>query len=244
MLHARKATKGISEHKFTIKNIPFHFVDVGGQRSQRQKWYQVFEGVTSILFLASSSEFDQVIVEDRRTNRLVESCSIFETIVNNVAFVNVSIILFLNKTDLLNEKIQTVDIRSFFPAFPGNSRVLADVQKFEFSLFESQRRVKKKPLFHHYTTAVDTKNIRLVFDSVKDSILQDNLSSLMLQWPDYSACIPCRWCKTTQLISMQKAAALRTVVSFLSPFFYFTSAKSWRWFSAEHFQRNYCFNAG
>lgn len=65
ILHARKATKGISEFVIPINNIPFRFVDVGGQRSQRQKWFQCFDSVTSILFLVSSSEFDQVLVEDR-----------------------------------------------------------------------------------------------------------------------------------------------------------------------------------
>ena len=35
-----------------------------------QKWFQCFEDVTSIIFLASSSEFDQVLMEDRKTNRL------------------------------------------------------------------------------------------------------------------------------------------------------------------------------
>ena len=48
---------------FVLLDIPFLFVDVGGQRSQREKWFQCFEGVTSILFLASSSEFDQVLLE-------------------------------------------------------------------------------------------------------------------------------------------------------------------------------------
>lgn len=65
ILHCRKATKGISEFVIPINNIPFLFVDVGGQRSQRQKWYQCFDCVTSILFLVSSSEFDQVLLEDR-----------------------------------------------------------------------------------------------------------------------------------------------------------------------------------
>lgn len=65
ILHCRKATKGISECVIPINNIPFLFVDVGGQRSQRQKWYQCFDCVTSILFLVSSSEFDQVLLEDR-----------------------------------------------------------------------------------------------------------------------------------------------------------------------------------
>lgn len=65
ILHARRATKGIYEFTISINNIPFRFVDVGGQRSQRQKWFQCFDSVTSILFLVSSSEFDQVLVEDR-----------------------------------------------------------------------------------------------------------------------------------------------------------------------------------
>ncbi|KAK2143979.1 hypothetical protein NP493_4349g00002 [Ridgeia piscesae] len=180
-LHARKATKGISEHEFTIKNIPFRFVDVGGQRSQRQKWYQCFESVTSILFLASASEFDQVLFEDRKTNRLVESCSIFETIVNNKAFGNVSIILFLNKMDLLENKIKDVNVMNYFPDFKGDPTSLKDVQMFELGLFDSRRNERSKALFHHFTTAIDTENIKFVFQAVKDTILQDNLKSLMLQ---------------------------------------------------------------
>lgn len=70
----------------------------------------------------------QVLMEDRRTNRLVESMNIFETIVNNKLFLNVSIILFLNKTDLLVEKIRTADIRKNFPEFRGDPRRLEDVQ--------------------------------------------------------------------------------------------------------------------
>ncbi|XP_054879095.1 guanine nucleotide-binding protein subunit alpha-12a isoform X1 [Poeciliopsis prolifica] len=181
ILFARKATKGIVEHDFIIKKIPFKMVDVGGQRSQRQKWFQCFDGITSILFMVSSSEYDQVLMEDRRTNRLVESMNIFETIVNNKLFLNVSIILFLNKTDLLVEKIRTVDIRKNFPEFRGDPRLLDDVQKFLVQSFSQKRRNRGKPLFHHFTTAVDTENIRFVFHAVKDTILQENLKDIMLQ---------------------------------------------------------------
>ncbi|XP_006796216.1 guanine nucleotide-binding protein subunit alpha-12a [Neolamprologus brichardi] len=181
ILFARKATKGIVEHDFVIKKIPFKMVDVGGQRSQRQKWFQCFDGITSILFMASSSEYDQVLMEDRRTNRLVESMNIFETIVNNKLFLNVSIILFLNKTDLLVEKIRTANIRKNFPEFRGDPRRLEDVQAFLVQLFSRKRRNRGKPLFHHFTTAVDTENIRFVFHAVKDTILQENLKDIMLQ---------------------------------------------------------------
>ncbi|XP_029287158.1 guanine nucleotide-binding protein subunit alpha-12a [Cottoperca gobio] len=181
ILFARKATKGIVEHDFVIKKIPFKMVDVGGQRSQRQKWFQCFDGITSILFMVSSSEYDQVLMEDRRTNRLVESMNIFETIVNNKLFLNVSIILFLNKTDLLVEKIRTVDIRKNFPEFRGDPRRLEDVQAFLVQSFSRKRRNRGKPLFHHFTTAIDTENIRFVFHAVKDTILQENLKDIMLQ---------------------------------------------------------------
>lgn len=181
ILFARRATKGIVEHDFIIKKIPFKMVDVGGQRSQRQKWFQCFDGITSILFMVSSSEYDQVLMEDRRTNRLVESMNIFETIVNNKLFLNVSIILFLNKTDLLVDKIRTVDIRKHFPEFRGDPRRLEDVQTFLVQAFSRKRRNRGKPLFHHFTTAVDTENIRFVFHAVKDTILQENLKDIMLQ---------------------------------------------------------------
>jgi guanine nucleotide-binding protein subunit alpha-12 len=181
ILHARKATKGITEHMIDINGVPFLFVDVGGQRSQRQKWYWCFENVTSILFIASSSEYDQVLLEDRKTNRLQESCDIFETIINNRTFANVSIILFLNKFDLLKEKVPRVSIKDYFPNFKGSSNNINDVQEFELSLFDECRKERGKPLFHHFTTAIDTENIKFVFQAVKDTILQENLRSLMLQ---------------------------------------------------------------
>ncbi|KAM7419589.1 hypothetical protein PAMA_016611 [Pampus argenteus] len=71
ILFARKATKGIVEHDFVIKKIPFKMVDVGGQRSQRQKWFQCFDGITSILFMVSSSEYDQVLTHSTHTHFLI-----------------------------------------------------------------------------------------------------------------------------------------------------------------------------
>ncbi|XP_041673018.1 guanine nucleotide-binding protein subunit alpha-13b [Cheilinus undulatus] len=182
ILLARKPTKGIHEYNFEIKNVPFKMVDVGGQRSERRRWFECFDSVTSILFLVSSSEYDQVLMEDRLTNRLSESLNIFETIVNNRVFSNVSIILFLNKTDLLEEKVKQVSIKDYFPEFSGDPRSLTDVQRFLVECFRKKRREQQqKPLYHHFTTAINTENIRLVFRDVKDTILHDNLKQLMLQ---------------------------------------------------------------
>lgn len=44
------------------------------------------------------------------------------------------------------------------------------------------RQNTRAPIYHHFTNAVDTQNIQIVFNSVKDTILQRNLAALMLQW--------------------------------------------------------------
>ena len=52
----------------------FRVFDVGGQRSERRKWIHCFENVTSIIFLAVLSEYDQVLVE---SNNEAMSFSLF-----------------------------------------------------------------------------------------------------------------------------------------------------------------------
>lgn len=125
----------------------------------------------------------QVLLEDRCTNRVTESRSIFDTIVNNRCFAEVSIILFFNKTDLLQEKLQarTTSIADYFEDFRGDPHDLQQVQRFLVDWFYSVRRNRHKPLFHHFTTAVDTENIKVVFNAVRDTILQKNITQLMLQ---------------------------------------------------------------
>ncbi|CAJ0946992.1 unnamed protein product, partial [Mesorhabditis belari] len=181
ILFCRKATRGITEHMFEIQKVPFRFIDVGGQRSQRQKWFQCFTDITSILFMVASNEYDQVILEDRRTNRVVESRSVFETIVNNVAFQNVSVILFMNKSDLLIEKVPKSDIRKYFSDFNGDHRNVRDVQYFLVDKFERSRKERHRPFFYHFTTAVDTENMRRVFRDVKEVILKRNIEQLNMQ---------------------------------------------------------------
>ncbi|XP_037912147.1 guanine nucleotide-binding protein subunit alpha homolog isoform X1 [Hermetia illucens] len=179
ILHCRKATKGAYEFTIKIQNIPFVFIDVGGQRTQRQKWTKCFDcSVTSILFLVSTSEFDQVLAEDRKTNRLEESKNIFDTIVNNRTFQAISIILFLNKIDLLAQKVRNpeTDIRWYYPQFTGNPHKLLDVQKFILEMFIKVRKNTHTAIYYHYTNAVDTQNIKIVFNSVKDTIFHRNLS--------------------------------------------------------------------
>ena len=47
-----------------------------------------------------------MLAEDEETNRMIESIRLFKTILDYAFFKTTNIVLFLNKTDLLEEKIK------------------------------------------------------------------------------------------------------------------------------------------
>ena len=59
----------ISKSDPQTKELRFELFDVGGQRSERKKWIQCFDNVTSVLFIIALSDFNQVLLEDNLTNR-------------------------------------------------------------------------------------------------------------------------------------------------------------------------------
>lgn len=93
--------------------------DVGGQRSERKKWIQCFDGVTAVIFVSALCGYDMKLFEDQQTNRVHESLTLFDAICNNKFFTNTSMILFLNKVDLFEQKIQTHPLVDYFPEYAG-----------------------------------------------------------------------------------------------------------------------------
>ncbi|ETN77245.1 g-protein alpha subunit [Necator americanus] len=91
--------------------------DVGGQRSERRKWIHCFDNVNAVIYVAAISEYDQVLREDNKTNRLKEALLLFDGVVNNQYFKDVSVILFLNKKDLFAEKILYVSLKVCFDSY-------------------------------------------------------------------------------------------------------------------------------
>uniref|UniRef100_A0A672KUA1 Guanine nucleotide-binding protein subunit alpha-11 n=1 Tax=Sinocyclocheilus grahami TaxID=75366 RepID=A0A672KUA1_SINGR len=119
ILRVRIPTTGIIEYIFDLQTVIFRMVDVGGQKSERRKWIHCFENVTSIIFLVALSEYDQVLYECANENRMEESKALFKTIISYSWFQESSIILFLNKTDILKEKISKSHLVDYFPQYTG-----------------------------------------------------------------------------------------------------------------------------
>ncbi|GMS98410.1 hypothetical protein PENTCL1PPCAC_20585 [Pristionchus entomophagus] len=175
ILRARIPTTGIIEYPFDVDNCIFRMVDVGGQRSERRKWIHCFENATSILFLVALSEYDQVLVECDNENRMDESKALFRTIITYPWFTNASVILFLNKKDLLAEKILYSHLSDFFPEYVGPAGDPIYAREFILKMFVDLNPDHGKIMYSHFTCATDTENIRYVFAAVRDAILQNNL---------------------------------------------------------------------
>uniref|UniRef100_A0A8C2XXR3 G protein subunit alpha o1 n=1 Tax=Capra hircus TaxID=9925 RepID=A0A8C2XXR3_CAPHI len=174
ILRTRVKTTGIVETHFTFKNLHFRLFDVGGQRSERKKWIHCFEDVTAIIFCVALSGYDQVLHEDETTNRMHESLKLFDSICNNKWFTDTSIILFLNKKDIFEEKIRKSPLTICFPEYTGPNSFTEAVAYIQ-AQYESKNKSAHKEIYTHVTCATDTNNIQFVFDAVTDVIIAKNL---------------------------------------------------------------------
>lgn len=102
----------------------FRMFDVGGQRDQRNKWIQVFEGIEAVLFVISCGDFDQTLREDPTQNRLTEAVRLFSGVWHNRFLASAGIIVFLNKQDIMERKIQAgKSIGQYFPEYEEYKRL-------------------------------------------------------------------------------------------------------------------------
>ncbi|XP_063770521.1 guanine nucleotide-binding protein subunit alpha-15 [Pseudophryne corroboree] len=188
ILRIRVPTTGINEYCFSVDKVNLRMVDVGGQKSERKKWIHCFENVNALIYLASLSEYDQQLEENRKENRMRESLALFRSVMELPWFKETPIILFLNKTDLLAEKICSSDLATYFPKFKGPRHDAEAATKYIMRYYEEIflktkildvfGKVKKdgaRTLYIHETCATDTQNIRKVFNDTKEAVLRKYL---------------------------------------------------------------------
>jgi len=195
ILRCRVLTSGIFETTFTVDKVNFHMFDVGGQRDERRKWIQCFNDVTAIIFITDMSGYNLTLREDATQNRLKESLDLFKTIWTNRWLKNISTILFLNKLDLLTEKIIAgrFKLEDYFPDFARyqlndnltNQRLPSetfDVLRAKFYIRDEFLKISapvsnenRHFCYPHFTTAVDTENIKRVFNDCRDIIQRMHL---------------------------------------------------------------------
>jgi len=190
ILRARLRTAGVEEHRLCMESPPMEkgrewvFYDVGGARGQRAAWAAYFEDVNAVMFLCSISGFDQVLGEDRTTNRLVDSLKLWKTICSSKLLESATFILFMNKSDILQKKldagIRFADHIEQYKDQPNDfEHVSAYIKKILLAIHK-ECSPKKRAIRAHTTCATDTKMMFHILGSVRDIILMNALEQTHL----------------------------------------------------------------
>lgn len=91
--------------------------------------------MTSIIFLAPISCFDERLTEDVRVNRLEDTMLLWNGIVSTKLLARTTVILFMNKVDLLESKIAAgVLVARHLPSYGARPNEADAVIKCERSL--------------------------------------------------------------------------------------------------------------
>lgn len=150
---------GVTETNFRVRQGVsgtgnWKVYDVGGSRTLRSAWVPFFDdgappqsfiqsrtcfyflffkisSVNAILFLAPISAFDQRLEEDTKVYRIEDSMLLWREICRNKLLFKVHLILFLNKVDLLQKKLENgIPLKKYLPQYTGPNS-LAEVCKCE-----------------------------------------------------------------------------------------------------------------
>ncbi|KAM3197038.1 hypothetical protein ACQJBY_072610 [Aegilops geniculata] len=187
VLHARVRTNGVVEIQFSPLGESkrggevYRLYDVGGQRNERRKWIHLFEGVDAVIFCAAISEYDQLLFEDETQNRMMETKELFDWVLKQTCFEKTSFMLFLNKFDIFERKIQKVPLtvcewfKDYEPIAPGKQDVEHAYEfvkkKFEEVYFQSSKPERVDRVFKIYrTTALDQKLVKKTFKLMDESM--------------------------------------------------------------------------
>jgi len=190
ILKARRKTTGIVETTFTVDKTRVTVIDVGGQRSERRKWMPCFtNNLTAVIFLAAINEYDMILEEDGKTNKFAESVKLFRDVSNIENIKALPIILFLNKSDLFEKKVNKVPLKSVFEDFEEfvKKENLGNKTPYEQGLIFFERQYTNpvhilggqgRSISSHVTCALDTTAVKKIWESVSNHLLSTLLQSV------------------------------------------------------------------
>ncbi|KAH9997005.1 guanine nucleotide binding protein, alpha subunit [Russula vinacea] len=125
--HTAEPERGIMETYFNTDRSSIQplslirVLQVYGYKTR--KWIHLFEGVTSIIFYVSLSDYDKWVVGSDERTRLHESLILFDEVVNSRWFPRTSIILLLTDRAEFGTKLHNVPLVQSFPEYTGGTDI-------------------------------------------------------------------------------------------------------------------------
>lgn len=178
-VRARARTTGVAKVDLVIDKRKFTIVDVGGQRAERRKWLNNTANVRSVdlvVFVASLSEYDQRLFEERSKNRLEESLDLFSECINSDWLKDRPAVLYLNKKDVFDRKFKKekipLNVSGRFPDAPsGDSVDSAQAITWIVSKYAKRRKCNQR-LSAFVMSATSPDRVKTVFDQCCDMLIK------------------------------------------------------------------------
>jgi len=176
---ARDRTTGVIESEFERHGLGWQVVDVGGQRSERKKWVNCFADVSAIVFMCNLAGYNSVLYEDQKINRMQECLQLYKDTLDHEIFRKTPVFLFLNKRDIFEEMLETVDITKNFPAYKGDPKDSAAAIAFIISEFETRQPTLQRESLKSWTlTARSGQEVRYAFMDIQDILEAKSAAAL------------------------------------------------------------------
>jgi len=186
ILRARLRTVGIQEYKIHMGSSAnlttardWCFYDVGGARTVRNAWLPFFDNVNAIIFLAPVSAFDEHLTEDVKVNRLEDSFLLWKAVCESKLLAKTTLILFLNKCDILKQKIQNgAQLSMYLSSYGDKPNDVATFVKYLKRKFNDAMKSSPNPQrsgYFYATSVIDVKATSSTLVAVRDGILREHL---------------------------------------------------------------------
>lgn len=86
--------------------IGFSLIDIGGQKTERQKWARYFTNVSAVIYLVNLNGFGQWMFEEKAKDQMVDSWEQLQTLTKERDLLNNRFILVFTKTDLFRQQLE------------------------------------------------------------------------------------------------------------------------------------------
>ncbi|CAE6441842.1 unnamed protein product [Rhizoctonia solani] len=162
------------------QGLEWRLYDVGGARRQRAKWAPFFDDMDLLIVIVPVSAFDQYLAEDHSVNRLQDSFEMWIELCKTTALHHIPVLLFLNKTDILEKKLDSgIKLCEFLVSY-GNrpnepKKVLQYLTKRFIGLRKSSKAPSSTPCYIHQTSVVDRSTTQTVIAHVRDQVVMGHM---------------------------------------------------------------------
>lgn len=195
MLRLRRVTEAADTISFRVEMVhpvdnklnimEVECTDVGGQCHHEYDWKKYSAKANAVVYVAALSEFC-VMTPDGKSNMLSNQLTLLAKVFTSEAFSDKEIIVLLNKSDLLVERLKTHKVKNYFPKYRGDNSE-HDVIEFFEDVVETILTAAVKKSGHLVdgdevtipqtvkTCALDTEFVRNILQTFFVSLLASNM---------------------------------------------------------------------